>query len=466
MVLREFFAKLGLDVDAQSFASGMTAVEGIKFGLNKLVEFGHEATEKIFDLIKETVELGRSAQSTGIATRALQELRGAAEASGVDVDSLNTSVFRLSRSILAAKDGTGNQSEAFAKLGVTLKNADGSLRKTDDVMMSLSDGFKKMPDGAEKTALAIELFGRAGARMIPMLNQGSDELARMRGEAIILDDETIKLGKEANVLLIKLHRMSKRFWDELLSKMLPALITAFEYTIKAGKMVGNFLEFLHKNIKGIIITLGAFTVAWVVMNAASVAAAVAAGAAWVIAFAPVVALFGAVAASVGVILVLMDDLATWAEGGDSMFGEFASALNDWMTVKPGDAWFIVVIKEFMDWIKKAQDALAELMWVLSSPKRIKSAAQGVVDTIGANVEGGARAVGDFLSGGGSPSIGGSASIPSSGGASGSWGPSKVVNNSPNITINQSPGQSAKEVVDEIHRQNQSTMSDANAAMSY
>lgn len=71
-------------------------------------------------------------------------------------------------------------SEAFQKLGVQIKNSDGTMRSADAVMLDIATKFKAMPDGVEKTALAMKLFGRSGAEMIPMLNMGGDAIEKLK----------------------------------------------------------------------------------------------------------------------------------------------------------------------------------------------------------------------------------------------------------------------------------------------
>lgn len=460
MILRELFAKLGLDVDAQSFAKGQLAVEGIKFGLNKLVEFGEQAIDKIFDLVKETVELGRSSQATGIATRALQELQGAAEASGVDMESLNTSVFRLSRSILAAKKGTGDQADAFKRLGVHLKGADGKLKSTDEIMMDLADGFSRMPDSIEKTGLAMEIFGRGGARMIPMLNQGSAGLAKLRGEAVVLDEEAVKGGQRINKLLIVLHRMTKKFWDELLSKLLPAFEQILRWTIEFRIAMGGFVEFLIHNFAALGASLIGLGIYFDLLSFAAIKAAVSTAAAWIAAAAP----FVAIAAVIAAVLLIFDDLRVYAAGGDSLFGRFEKQLGEWMKPKAGDPWFVAAIQMFLDFLDRADKAIAKFIYdITQTPEKLKQAFLNnpalkllfkAGDFVGDAAAGGTPADATTVRG---------AYLPPPQ-IMGTPGGSSAVTNAPTFIINQSPGQSAQDVAAAIDQTFQKMWSDTNAAV--
>ena len=71
-------------------------------------------------------------------------------------------------------------SKAFNELQIEVKNADGTLRSADEVMLDIATRFKDMEDGPNKVALAMKLFGKSGAELIPMLNQGGDAIDKMK----------------------------------------------------------------------------------------------------------------------------------------------------------------------------------------------------------------------------------------------------------------------------------------------
>jgi lambda family phage tail tape measure protein len=118
----------------------------------------------------------KSARSIGITTESLTSLQYAAELSGVSSDEFNASLIKLNRS---AADG----SKAFDRMGVSTKDANGNIKGTDVLLKEVSDKFAGYKDGAEKSALAQELFGKSGANMISFLNSGSEGLTEMQKEA-------------------------------------------------------------------------------------------------------------------------------------------------------------------------------------------------------------------------------------------------------------------------------------------
>jgi hypothetical protein len=154
-------------------------------------------------------EMAKLSQRTGVAVEDLGRLSHAANLSGVSQGELTTSLTRLSRAMQDASNGTGTATQAFSRLGVSVTDAEGNLRSQADVMSDVADRFARMEDGATKTALAQEIFGRSGANLIPMLNQGSQGLRQMGDEAerlgLVFDEKTTKAAEQLNDNLTRLR---------------------------------------------------------------------------------------------------------------------------------------------------------------------------------------------------------------------------------------------------------------------
>jgi len=101
----------------------------------------------------------------------------------VSLGDFGTSLQILSKNMLEASRGSGAAKDAFDTLGISVTDSGGKLKTAEQVMLEVADKFSKMEDGAQKTALAMEIMGRNGAAMIPMLNQGAKALAAQRKEA-------------------------------------------------------------------------------------------------------------------------------------------------------------------------------------------------------------------------------------------------------------------------------------------
>ncbi|MHB8573538.1 MAG: phage tail protein [Candidatus Dormibacteria bacterium] len=85
---------------------------------------------------------------------------------------LDKNIEAVNLQLEKGKGATGPQAEAFKELGVNVTDATGKLRDTDSIMGDVADAFSRMEDGPEKAGLAMKLFGRSGADLIPLLNEG------------------------------------------------------------------------------------------------------------------------------------------------------------------------------------------------------------------------------------------------------------------------------------------------------
>lgn len=128
-------------------------------------------------LVGKTIEAGDAlndmAQRTGVSVESLARFKKAAATSGTDIDAVAKSLGKLSKGMYeAAETGKGPAANALKKLEISATDASGKLKSVDQVTLEVANKFKAMPDGVKKTALAMDLFGKSGNEMIPMLNEG------------------------------------------------------------------------------------------------------------------------------------------------------------------------------------------------------------------------------------------------------------------------------------------------------
>lgn len=117
-------------------------------------------------------EISKLSQRTGVSTELLSGYSLAAKLADVSLEGLGSALKLLSRNMNEASTGTGTAKDAFIELGIAVVNSDGTLRDSNEVMLDVADKFAGMENGAKKTALSMDIFGRSGADLIPMLNLG------------------------------------------------------------------------------------------------------------------------------------------------------------------------------------------------------------------------------------------------------------------------------------------------------
>jgi TP901 family phage tail tape measure protein len=143
--------------------------------------------EMFAGIIERTAEAGQHLevlnQKTGIAVDELSRLEYAARMSDVSAEALGIGLTRLARGMDGAQKGTGPAADAFERLGISAGTADGHLRPMRDVLLDLADRFQHLENGARKGALAQEIFGKSGAALIPLLNQGREGVEKFEAAA-------------------------------------------------------------------------------------------------------------------------------------------------------------------------------------------------------------------------------------------------------------------------------------------
>ncbi len=125
-------------------------------------------TRSVIQSIKAMDDLDEAAKNVGIAAETLSSMELSAQAAGVSSGQFTQAVTKLNRTMVEATGGNERAATAFRALGVQLVDSNGRMRDTDQVLREVSDRFRQYADGAEKSALAQELFGRGGARLIAM----------------------------------------------------------------------------------------------------------------------------------------------------------------------------------------------------------------------------------------------------------------------------------------------------------
>lgn len=164
------------------------------------------------------------AQSAGVTVETFSSLAFAAKMVGIDQDTLAKSLEKFDKAMLKTATSAPGTATAFTRLHIAVKDADGQMRETQDVFGDVAEKFSKMQDGAVKTGLAIELFGRGGAVMIPLLNEGREGIEEFINTAkalgLVLDTETAegahKFRQDLETIEAAGRGISIRFMKELL----------------------------------------------------------------------------------------------------------------------------------------------------------------------------------------------------------------------------------------------------------
>lgn len=127
--------------------------------------------------------LGEVASQLGITTKELQVYRYAATQVNLTQEEVEKGLAKLTLTIGKAGTGAKREAQYFEQLGIAIKDTEGNIRPTGDVLLDLADRLAAIPDPAQRAAAVFAIFGRAGQKLIPLLEGGSKGLKQFAEEA-------------------------------------------------------------------------------------------------------------------------------------------------------------------------------------------------------------------------------------------------------------------------------------------
>ncbi len=392
MIVKELFAKLGLEVDDVGFERGEAAIHALHHGF---MAFGTAAAGALAVgaafLAKFTADSAVAAKKlsdqTGVNLEDVQKFGFAAEASGASAETMARALGHL------------------AKTGVKDVKAE---------VLKIAEHMHGMPNDGRRVAYAMEKFGKGAKELLPMLARGKEYLEEMGEEAedlgLIFTEEDVAQGREFKKALHEIEGAFKGMGFAIGRLVLPfftKLLQGITHLLHDLRHGAKWVQNLTLALKVAAFTLGgvllaalvanigaiATTVSWyAALGIASVVAGVKAAAAWVAATWPVLALI----AGFTLLLLILDDIRGYFNDEDSLIGEigpkWTAFLDDMLKVNATDPWWLVALKEAGKFITDIQGGLEHLEakfkgaspWVkaLINPVGTVMDATGIADRFG------------------------------------------------------------------------------------
>lgn len=339
--------RVTLGLDSAEFATGAARVQSISQKMGKqLADIGAAVSVAsagvamaIRGAINSADDMGELAQKLGVPVESLSALKYAAEKSGVSFEDLQGSLLKLSR-------GMADSPQKFEKLGIAVRDARGEMRPTVDVMKDIADRFKAMPDGAEKSALAMDLFGKSGAAMILALSDGGDGLQALLDRAkelgLVISQETSDSAGRFNDSLTDLGAIATGLATIIAAELAPVLEKIGAFVLDIASAFQNLSPGTREFIAwaaGLTVLLGPILLALAAM-------------------APVLALLFSpltlVAAAIGGIVYAF---SKW----DEIVAAFSQGIGN--LVDNGLRWLL----ENLGYTKEETDAATRAFWIVMAP---------------------------------------------------------------------------------------------------
>lgn len=202
-------------------------------------------------------DLNTLSKVTGVSTQQLQLYKAGADLVDVSVETIARSQQKLTKSMSSAADGTGSQAEAFKKLGVSVTNADGSLKSSDQVFNEVIKALGGVSNETERNALAMTLMGKSAMELNPLIEDGGktyEQFAKTMAENNLkfVDQETLDGANRFNDALDTLKATGLATLQTLGTQLASYLAPAMETIAGALEKVLGWLSQLSPQTLTII----------------------------------------------------------------------------------------------------------------------------------------------------------------------------------------------------------------------
>lgn len=234
IAMRGQLALIGAGVAAVGFA--------VKKSIDGVAEFG------------DTV--AKTSKQLGVASDDYQRLSFAAQRSGASTKDLDTSVRTLNKNlVLAQQKGSGPLVDAFNDLGISADQLEG--KSLEGKIGLIGDSLQKVSDPATRSALAFEIFGRSGTKLLPLLDEGSVGIKALGDRAgelgIVLGGDALRASESYQDAQLDLKETFKGVVNTVGGALIPA------FTDSTNALTGFLAENREAIASGIVEFFEKFT---------------------------------------------------------------------------------------------------------------------------------------------------------------------------------------------------------------
>lgn len=327
VIVRELIAMLGFELDEDALdewderiTETTRNVAGAVAGMGTVVVGAIAAATQ--HLIGMGDDLGDVATRTGVSAQELAEWDHVAQLSGTSADSVRGVLARLPGVMDRVAGGNRAMRETFASLGVEVFDAQGGMRATGDVLQDLVGGLARIRNPTARAAMATRVFGRRGAELAGLFEQGSDGVASLRGEVRELYGADlpgfVEAASRAQDAEDRLSLQTRAFGVMIGAEVLPVVADLLEGAVDGGRAFVAWARDTNVVRPALIALTG-------VMLGAAAAAAVLALTTVELWALPAIAMV-AVALAAASLGFAIDDILTALDGGESVIGGFLEDL--------------------------------------------------------------------------------------------------------------------------------------------
>ena len=254
-----------LDKDSEQAGEGLDKLAkrittGVAVAITALGAAAVATGKKLWDMANETAKAGdeidKQSQKLGVSAENYQKLSYAMERCGADVEDFRKGATNISKTLAEVQDGADEAETAIGQLGVSLKNTDGTMRSTEDVLLDTIAALADMDDETERNAAANKIFGKSYQELAPLLNSGADGIRDLMDEAeeygMVMSNEAVAASAAFEDSLTKLSGTVNGIKNRLGAALLPSLTTLIDGFSDLAAGVAGSEQKINESIQGIV----------------------------------------------------------------------------------------------------------------------------------------------------------------------------------------------------------------------
>ena len=236
------FGQISTDID--KMGKKMQVVGGIMMGVGAGIVGGLFKMADSYTRVGD--EIAKMSKRTGIAVKTLSELRYMANLSGTSLEAMETSIRMMQRGITDASKNVGQAKDALQMLGIEVKDIIGL--RPEDQFWKLAYAVAEVEDPTIRASIAMDLFGRAGTDMLPMLAEGKSGIDKMKKAAqdanVVYDEESAKASEAFQDAMTNMKTSLTGLGATIVSSITPKLTEMLE---KITAVISKIAEWAKKN---------------------------------------------------------------------------------------------------------------------------------------------------------------------------------------------------------------------------
>jgi lambda family phage tail tape measure protein len=182
-------------------------------------------------------------EKAGTSAEQMSTFLGAAKLSGTSMDTVTDGLIKLSKGMAGSEDMTGNAGRALKALGIDAKDSAGNLRDPAIVMKEMAMRLGEFKDGAGKTALAIDAFGKSGANLLPMMK----EMFELGEQEVKVTNEQAQAADDYEKGLKKLAMTKQMMMKTVVMASIPVMNDFVQALLESSKKTDSF----RSSVKGL-----------------------------------------------------------------------------------------------------------------------------------------------------------------------------------------------------------------------